>query len=145
MGEISEVNSHPILDCTGDIAVVHNGTIKNYKSLKRELENHKFRGSVDSEVIPHLIEEYFDKTNDLETAIRKSIKRLEGYFTFSVISNHEPAQVFLYRHHFPLVIYKDKDQNMTYFSSERKPLAQLLQKQFRVRHLRQGELIILDS
>ena len=145
VGEISEFNSHPLLDCSGNIAVIHNGTIKNYSPIKNELskKGHNFRGTVDSEVLPHLIEEYYDKTNDFEKAIQKSVKRMEGYFTFSVISNYEPEKVYLYRHHFPLVVLKDDDQ--TYFSSERKPLAQLLQKRFRVKHLKKDELAILSN
>ncbi len=145
IGEISKFNSHPLLDCTGNIAVIHNGTIKNYIPLKNELrkEGHIFKGTVDSEVLPHLIEKYYDKTNDFEESIIKSIKRLEGYFTFSVISNHEPEKVYLYRHHFPLILLREEDQ--IFFSSERKPLAQLLKKHFRARHLKKDELAILSN
>jgi glucosamine--fructose-6-phosphate aminotransferase (isomerizing) len=145
IGEICDVNSHPILDCTGNIAVVHNGTITNHGALRAELADHEFKGSVDSEVIPHLIEKYYDDTGDLEKSIRKTISRLEGYYTFSVISNYEPVKVYLYRHHFPLVLYTDKDAEKTYFSSERKPLAQLLNKRFRAKHLKPNELLVLNA
>lgn len=54
-------NAHPFLDCKGDIAIVHNGIIENYMVLKEELVNrgHKFTSDTDSEVIAHLIEEYY--------------------------------------------------------------------------------------
>ena len=58
-GEPSEINSHPHLDCAGDLAVVHNGIIENYLALRADLEakGHVFRSQTDTEVIPHLIEE----------------------------------------------------------------------------------------
>ena len=144
VGAVSECNSHPILDCSKNIAVIHNGTIENFASLKKELicEGHIFRGTVDSEVIPHLIEKFYEKTNDLEKAIQKSVELLEGYYTFSVITNYEPDSVYLYRHHFPLLLLKDEDKY--FFSSERKPLAQFLNKRFRAKHLKKDELVVLD-
>ncbi|MFX1294994.1 MAG: class II glutamine amidotransferase [Promethearchaeota archaeon] len=144
IGIISESNSHPIAGCNNKIAVIHNGTIKNWSPLQEELENegHKFRGSVDSEVIPHLIEKYFEKYANLEDSIRKTINRLEGYYTFSVISNFEPNNVYLYRHHFPLVLLKD--ENTFYFSTERRSLAKFLQKPFRVKNLKKNKLTILS-
>ncbi|NVM52092.1 MAG: class II glutamine amidotransferase [Candidatus Helarchaeota archaeon] len=144
IGAISEFNSHPIMDSYGNIAVVHNGTIRNSHYLKKELreDGHFFKGTVDSEVIPHLIEKYYYKFNDLEKSIQKTIECLEGYYTFSVISNFEPDKVYLYRHHFPLVLVKDEGK--TYFSSERKPLSQFLKKRFRARHLKKDELVILE-
>jgi glucosamine--fructose-6-phosphate aminotransferase (isomerizing) len=60
-GEPSRINAHPHLDCTGRLAVIHNGVIFNYQSLKEELirEGHKFISDTDTEVIPHLIEKYY--------------------------------------------------------------------------------------
>ncbi|MHA1649681.1 MAG: class II glutamine amidotransferase [Candidatus Helarchaeota archaeon] len=144
VGVTSKFNSHPLLDCTGNIAVAHNGTIKNYRTLQNELttEGHIFLSSVDSEVIPHLIEKYFEKYDDLEKSIRKTIDRLEGYYTFTVISNFEPDKVYLYRHHFPLVLVKD--ENTYYFSSDRSPLVKLLNKPIRAKHLKEGELLALS-
>ncbi|MFX1298708.1 MAG: class II glutamine amidotransferase [Promethearchaeota archaeon] len=130
IGCISELNSHPLMDCHENIAVIHNGTLKNYKSLRQELEleGHIFKGSVDSEVIPHLIEKYYDNCGNLEKSIQKTINQLEGYYTFAIISNFEPYNVYLHRHHYPLVLLRDDDR--CYFSSERKPLAKLLNKSF---------------
>ncbi|MHA1266368.1 MAG: class II glutamine amidotransferase [Candidatus Helarchaeota archaeon] len=145
VGPISELNSHPVTDCSETIAVVHNGTIRNYKELKENLTNegHIFRGSVDSEVIPHLIEKNFHETKNIKNSIQNTIKELEGYYTFSLISIYEPQKIYLYRQHFPLILYKDG--STIYFSSERKPLAQLLKKSFRAKHLKENELVILEK
>ena len=61
-GAPSKINAHPHLDCTGDIAVVHNGVITNYLELRERLagEGHNLVSETDTEVIPHLIEKYFD-------------------------------------------------------------------------------------
>ncbi len=145
VGPISESNSHPIMDCNNKIAVVHNGTIKNWQHLRKQLEEEKhiFRGSVDSEVIPHLIEKYYEDSKDLEKAILRTVDQLEGYYTFGVLSDYEPENIFLYRHHFPIMVYKD--ENESYFSSERKPLATLLKKRLRVKNLKKNELHVLSS
>ncbi len=144
VGEISDYNSHPLMDCHENIAVIHNGTIENYLPLKEllESEGHNFKGTVDSEVIPHLIEKYYEDYKDIEQSIQKTVDHLEGYYTFSVISNFEPSNVYLYRHHFPLVLLKD--DYSYYFSSERKPIAKLLNKSFRAHHLKRDELKILS-
>jgi len=144
VGDISETNSHPVIDEFGNIAVAHNGTINNYMTIKEQLkkEGHNFKGNVDSEVIPHLIQKYYQESGDMETSIQKTVEQLEGYYTFSVISKYQPEKVYLYRHHFPLVLYKD--ESITYFSSERKPLAQLLKKRFRAKHLKEDELVVLE-
>src|ERR1700728_3969281 len=76
-GRPTEENAHPHRDCTGRIVVVHNGIIENYVTLKKQLiaEGHKFTTETDTEVIAHLVEKYFAKTNgtrpSLEEAVRK--------------------------------------------------------------------------
>ena len=82
----SRTNAHPFTDCTGKIAVVHNGIIENYAALKRDLEKrgHTFVSETDTEVIPHLIEEKY--TGNLREAVSKILPLLEGAYAILVIA-----------------------------------------------------------
>ncbi|MCL9813501.1 glutamine--fructose-6-phosphate transaminase (isomerizing) [Natranaeroarchaeum aerophilus] len=79
-GPPSDANAHPHTDCTGEVAVVHNGIIENYETLKAELtqQGHVFESETDTEVIPHLIEEALDRGGDRMSAFRDAIDRLTG-------------------------------------------------------------------
>ncbi|MDI6815243.1 MAG: glutamine--fructose-6-phosphate transaminase (isomerizing), partial [Dehalococcoidales bacterium] len=76
-GEPSQVNAHPHCDCTGSIAVVHNGVINNFQRLKQQLidEGHNFVSETDTEVIAHLVEEKFD--GDLLNAVKEAMKEIK--------------------------------------------------------------------
>jgi glucosamine--fructose-6-phosphate aminotransferase (isomerizing) len=78
-GGVTMENAHPHLDCSQEIAVLHNGIIENFQELREELINagHMFSSQTDTEVVPHLIEEYL-KQDDFTTAVRKSFNRLHG-------------------------------------------------------------------
>jgi len=82
-GEPSDANSHPHTDCSGDIAVVHNGIIDNYEALKAELADHEFTSETDTEVVPHLLEEAYDG-DDLVGAVEDVVARLDGSFALAV-------------------------------------------------------------
>lgn len=85
-GVPSRTNAHPFTDCTGKIAVVHNGIIENYAALKRDLEKrgHTFVSETDTEIIPHLIEEKY--TGNLREAVSKILPLLEGAYAILVIA-----------------------------------------------------------
>ena len=85
-GVPSRTNAHPFTDCTGKIAVVHNGIIENYAALKRDLEKrgHTFVSETDTEVIPHLIEEKY--TGNLREAVSKILPLLDGAYAILVIA-----------------------------------------------------------
>lgn len=106
-GEPSEINSHPHLDCTGTIAVVHNGIIENYLSLRSELEaqGHVFRSQTDTEVIPHLIEEIL-KSGDKSrvAAIREALQAAQGAYALGIIFRDEPDTLYAARCGSPLII-----------------------------------------
>lgn len=87
----NEINAHPHLDCSGNIAVVHNGIIENYAELKRNLisRGHTFRSGTDTEVIVHLIEENYAKTRDLLSAVRNTLPTLKGSYAILIIMNGE--------------------------------------------------------
>ena len=88
-GGIVDSNAHPHLACKSTIAVVHNGIIENYNELKDELNRsgHKFKSETDSEVIAHLLEEYFEITGDIRLSMIFTCKRLQGSFAFVAMFN----------------------------------------------------------
>ena len=92
-GKVSKENAHPHLSCDKKIAVVHNGIIENFKTLREELENkgHIFTSQTDSEVIIHLIEEEYK--GSLEQAVSSSLKKIQGSYAIVVICEDEPEKL----------------------------------------------------
>lgn len=111
-GPPSDYNAHPHTDCQGKIAVVHNGTIKNYKELREELESlgHKFKSETDTEVIPHLIEEFIKRGMDPFQAFKSAIKSIDGSYAVLAIINGE-RRIFFAKRDNPLVIGLGEGQN----------------------------------
>ncbi|HLW54307.1 MAG TPA: glutamine--fructose-6-phosphate transaminase (isomerizing) [Candidatus Angelobacter sp.] len=116
-GRPTEENAHPHRDCTGKIVVVHNGIVENYLPLKKRLieEGHTFTTETDTEVIAHLVENYFfRKANghrpSLEEAVRKTVKELNGVFALAVISEEEPNKIVAARNGPPAVIGLGNDE-----------------------------------
>jgi len=103
-GGVTEVNAHPHLDCQGDISVVHNGIIENYKELKKELEaeGHTFISQTDTEVLAHLIEKFFD--GNLERAVKKAVAKVRGTYGIVVLSKNDPNKIVAARSGSPLLI-----------------------------------------
>jgi len=106
-GEPSEINSHPHTDCTGRIAVVHNGIIENYQELRAELEQqgHKFCSQTDTEVIPHLIEaELAAGAPSPEEAIRRAMRRAKGAYALGILFHDQPQTLYAARCGSPLIV-----------------------------------------
>ncbi|MCJ7524026.1 MAG: glutamine--fructose-6-phosphate transaminase (isomerizing) [Candidatus Aminicenantes bacterium] len=103
-GRPSEENAHPHCDCQAKIAIVHNGIIENYLDLKEELlaKKHVFKSETDSEVVAHLIEEYY--SGDLEMAVLKTVQRLEGTFGIAAIHADNDSQVVIVKRGSPVII-----------------------------------------
>ncbi|KAB1193266.1 glutamine--fructose-6-phosphate transaminase (isomerizing) [Haloferax sp. MBLA0076] len=102
-GEPTDENAHPHTDCSGDVAVVHNGIISNYTELKAELDGHIFESETDTEVIPHLIEEEIAAGADLRAATMRVLDRLEG--SFAIAATHVDHEgIVAARQDSPLVI-----------------------------------------
>ena len=103
-GRPSEENAHPHLDCTGTIVVVHNGIIENYLSLKEKLlkKGHTFRTDTDTEVIAHLIEEYFEDL--LELAVQRAVQDLRGAYSIVAISTRDPNKIVAAKDGAPSVV-----------------------------------------
>ncbi|NJE25367.1 glutamine--fructose-6-phosphate transaminase (isomerizing) [Thermococcus sp. MV5] len=102
----NDVNAHPHTDCTGKIAVVHNGIIENYIELREELERrgHKFKSDTDTEIIAHLIEEELARSNSFEMALRKALLRLRGSFALGIIYTEDRDHLYFVRNESPLVL-----------------------------------------
>ena len=103
-GPPTEVNAHPHLDQSGDIALVHNGIIENYRSLRARLEGkgHHFLSETDTEVLSHLIGDC-DK-GDLFQAVCDALHQVEGTFGIAVLSAREPDRIITARRGSPIVI-----------------------------------------
>ena len=104
-GSPSDTNAHPHLDCQGKIAIVHNGIIENYQELKEWLISlgHEFKTETDSEVLAHLIEEYY-QDNQLEEAVRLTLKKIRGAYGLAVLSENEPEKIVAARLGSPVVL-----------------------------------------
>ena len=111
-GVPSDKNAHPHTDCSGKIAVVHNGIIENYQELKKGLveRGHKFHSETDTEVISHLIEENFK--GDLYQAVLETLKKLRGAFAIVVIHSDIPDVMIGARKGSPLVFGCNEEKCM---------------------------------
>ncbi|MFA5394335.1 MAG: glutamine--fructose-6-phosphate transaminase (isomerizing) [Candidatus Ratteibacteria bacterium] len=105
-GSPSYVNSHPHLDCRGRIAVVHNGTIDNFRQLREDLEarGHRFCSETDTEVLPHLLEETVRDFGFTAEALRRALKSVRGSYGMAVLSVDHPDRILVARHGSPLII-----------------------------------------
>ena len=111
-GGVTVANSHPHSDCKHKIAVAHNGIIENYQALRSRLgDKHTFTSETDTEVVPHLIEEYMEKGDSLEEAVIKTVKQIDGSYAMLVIATAEPGKIVAVRKNSPLVIGTTENGN----------------------------------
>ena len=105
-GPPSDVNAHPHTDCSGRIAIVHNGVIRNYNTIKRvlELRGHRIASETDTELIAHLIEDEMPFSSSFFEAFVRAISRLEGSYAIAVINVEEPDRIYFARMKSPLII-----------------------------------------
>ncbi|ABR30338.1 glucosamine--fructose-6-phosphate aminotransferase [Thermosipho melanesiensis] len=109
-GAPNDKNAHPHTDCSGKIAIVHNGIIENYAELKEELikKGHKFKSDTDTEVIAHLIEELF--RGDIYKAVLETVKQLKGAYAIVVMHSDFNDTLVAARKGSPLVLGKGTDK-----------------------------------
>ena len=105
-GPPSDVNAHPHTDCSGRVAVAHNGIIENHASIREWLEGrgHRFVSETDTEVIPHLIEEFKRGGRPPYEAFKAAVARLRGAFAIVAVDADAPGHVFFARNTSPLVL-----------------------------------------
>lgn len=140
-GKPSEINAHPHTDCKKELAIVHNGIIENYLSIKESLEKegHNFSSDTDTEVIAHLIEKNYKNEPVIETAVLKSILDLEGSYAVVALGNKERKLVAA-RNKSPLILGIGDNE---YFVASDVPA--VLEYTNRVIYLEDGDFVVLTD
>lgn len=110
-GRPSDVNSHPHTDCSGKFAVVHNGIIENFMSLKEELmaKGHKFVSETDTEVVAHLLEDVYK--GDFLQAVNEVLNKIEGSYSLAFMCQDHPDTLICTKKDNPLVIGLGEGEN----------------------------------
>ena len=115
-GPPSDENAHPHTDCKGTIALVHNGIIKNFFIIKKDLQgkDHYFKSETDTEVIAHLIEDKLYKSNGrvFSEILRETLDEIEGSYAFAIIHKNEPDRIYFAKKLSPLIIGVGKGVNL---------------------------------
>jgi len=140
-GPPTEVNAHPHFDCSGQIALVHNGIIENYEALKARLSErgHTFRSDTDTEVLAHLIEEHLDGHGDLEGAVREALRQVEGTYGIAVLHLGSRDRIVVARQGSPIVVgVGDGEQ---FVASD---LAAILGHTRQIIYLEDGDLAVIE-
>jgi len=138
-GGVTPENAHPHFDCKREIAVVHNGIIENYQELRNQLESkHHFVSETDTEVVPHLIEDYMEAGASLEEAVLQTIGQLRGSYALLVISAREPGKIVASRKDSPLVVGRERGRSFVASDA----LA-FLEQTNRVAFVEDGETVVL--
>ena len=139
-GGVTEKNAHPHLDCTKKIAVLHNGIIENYAEIKKELidQGHTFISETDTEVVPHLIEEYH-KTRGYAASVRDAFARLHGMNAI-VVALSESSEIIAAKNGSPLVVGVGSDG--LYIASD---ISGIVSHTKKVLYIRDSEMVILGQ
>ena len=107
-GGVTRENTHPHLDCSGEIAIVHNGIVENWEELKKNLsKNHKFKSQTDTEVVVHLVEEQM-KGRTLKKAVRRAFLNIQGLNAFIFIN--KGREIVAVKNGSPLVVGVGKNE-----------------------------------
>ncbi len=141
-GGVTDANAHPHLDCTGKLAIIHNGIVENYLEFKEDLikKGHKFSSETDTEVVAHLIEEK-RKNQPIEKAIFDTFNMLVGSNAIGVI-DYNTETIIACRDGSPLVVGFD-DKNKQYFLGSDVPA--FLKFTNKVHFLDDGEAVVINK
>ena len=143
-GAPTDRNSHPHRDCTGRIAIVHNGIIENFRELRGYLKRngHELASETDSEVIAHLIEDAWagPSKGNLVAAVRNAVRRLEGSWALAVVCADAPGEIVCARNGSPLVVAST--DGGAYAASDVTPLASVTSH---VTQLENGQIARLEA
>lgn len=139
-GEVSDRNAHPHLSYKGGFAVVHNGIIENYVTLREQLkdEGYAFVSDTDTEVIAHLLER--DYNGDLISSLMNTVKKLEGSFALAVLCKELPDSLILIKKNSPLIV--GKGEKGFFAASDMNALCGVCSKSIK---MNDGEIAILKK
>lgn len=130
-GEPSEVNAHPHLSMSGDLALVHNGIIENYQLLKEQLlgYGYKFKSETDTEVLVQLIDYFYQKNGkNLVKAVSQALNRVIGAYAIVVMERNDPGHLVAARKASPLVIGIGEENCEFFIGSDASPLVEYTHK-----------------
>ncbi len=141
-GEPSEVNAHPHFDSDENIAVVHNGIIRNYSEVKEMLiqQGVTFKSQTDTEVVVQLIAFNFKETKSILKSICKSVNELDGSYALAILFKDEKNKIYAVRKESPLVVGLGNGEN--YIASDTPTLSRFVDKVVR---LHDNEIAVLSS
>lgn len=144
-GEPNDKNSHPHLSESGDLAIIHNGIIENYATLKAgmTLKGHTFHSDTDTEVLAHLIEDVMKNSGlPLADAVRSALKQVIGAYAIVILSKNHPEHLIAARKGSPLVVGLGKDRGEFFFASDATPIVEYTNQ---VIYLKDGEIAIVEN
>ncbi len=141
-GEPNDINAHPHLSGDGKIVIVHNGIIENYQTLKSALIElgHEFKSDTDTEVLVHLIEEYYKRSSTFEDAVRVALQKVIGAYAIVVYCIDEPDILIGAKKSSPLVVGIGDDE--LFLASDAFPVIKYTNK---VIYLEDEQMAIINS
>ncbi|MGZ4104959.1 MAG: glutamine--fructose-6-phosphate transaminase (isomerizing) [Actinomycetota bacterium] len=121
-GGPTDANAHPHTDCTGRIAIIHNGIIENFLELRERLERdgHQFASETDTETIAHLIESFY--AGDITEAVRAALREVDGAFSIAVVAADQPDIIVAAKRTSPLIV--GRNDKATFLASDPTALIQ---------------------
>ncbi|MCK9449357.1 MAG: glutamine--fructose-6-phosphate transaminase (isomerizing) [Bacteroidales bacterium] len=143
-GEPTDINAHPHLSPSGNLAVIHNGIIENYGSLKEALirQGHTFHSDTDTEVLIHLVEEIkVNERTTLEEAVRLALNQVIGAYALVILSRDEPSKLIAARKGSPLVVGYGEPGEF-FLASDATPIIEYTRK---VTYLNDGEMVFIKD
>ncbi|MFN8166894.1 MAG: glutamine--fructose-6-phosphate transaminase (isomerizing) [Bacteroidia bacterium] len=144
-GEPNDRNAHPHYSQSGRFAIIHNGIIENYSSIKAELSKrgHTFKSDTDTEVLVHLIEDIHENAGvTLDEAVRLALGEVIGAYAIVVLSKDNPKELICARKGSPIVLGVGKDKNEYFVASDATPIVEYTNN---VIYLNDGEMAYINN
>ena len=144
-GEPNDNNAHPHLSQSGDLAVIHNGIIENYATLKAGMmkRGHVFSSDTDTEVLIHLIEDIMQNANlNLQEAVRVALKQVVGAYAIVILSKNHPEHLIAARKGSPLVVGIGAERGEFFLASDATPIVEYTRQ---VVYLNDGEIAVVEN